>query len=180
MNKKLEDALSNVEMTYSDVVKLANDAVDNVCSSANELVEEIKLYSNSLTVDQIRDYILRLQLMAFQISEVKEKAAFKSEIAESLQKEAMAVSFNSLEGPVTTKEKISIISTSSETVSKALYGLISDLMRTKLDQLHRLVSVLQSILMSRMQETKFMNIGATSEVGQTFPPRGNMKLNENI
>ena len=42
---------------------------------------------NNLTVDQIRDYMVRLQLKAYEISEVKDKSAFKAEVAEILEKE---------------------------------------------------------------------------------------------
>jgi hypothetical protein len=57
-----------------------------------------------------------------------------------------------------------------------LYNLVANLLKTKLDQLHRLVDALKSILMSRMQETKFMNIGSTNEVPSTTGTR--VTLNE--
>jgi len=167
MNKKLENALTNVETTYGELVEIANSMLKPMFDPINQLVSQINATVNALTIEQIRDYILQLQLKAFEISETKEKAALKAELAETLQKEKFAVSFNSLEGSAAVKDKLALVETSSEFVSEALYNLVANLLRTKLDQLHRLVSTLTSILMSRMSEAKFMNIGSSADIPQT-------------
>ena len=98
MNKKLEEALQSVEMTYAELVQMANDMTKPLFGSIDEIVQAITATVNSLSIDQLRNYILSLQLKAFEISEIKEKAAVKAEIAETLQKESYAISFNALEG----------------------------------------------------------------------------------
>ena len=169
MNAKLETALTNVETTYGDLVEIANGMLKPLFDPINNLVSVINSTVNALSIEQIRDYILQLQLKAFEISETKEKAALKAELAETLQKEKFAVSFNKLEGSAAVKDKLALVEASAETVSEALYNLVANLLKTKVDQLHRLVDALKSILMSRMQETKFMNIGSSIEV----PPTNN-------
>jgi len=169
MNAKLETALTNVETTYGDLVEIANGMLKPLFDPINSLVSIINSTVNALSIEQIRDYILQLQLKAFEISETKEKAALKAELAETLQKEKFAVSFNKLEGSAAVKDKLALVEASAETVSEALYNLVANLLKTKVDQLHRLVDALKSILMSRMQETKFMNIGSSIEV----PPTNN-------
>ena len=169
MNAKLETALTNVETTYGDLVEIANGMLKPLFDPINNLVSVINSTVNALSIEQIRDYILQLQLKAFEISETKEKAALKAELAETLQKEKFAVSFNKLEGAAAVKDKLALVEASAETVSEALYNLVANLLKTKVDQLHRLVDALKSILMSRMQETKFMNIGSSIEV----PPTNN-------
>lgn len=172
MNTKLENALTNVETTYGELVEIADSMLKPMFNPINQLVNTINSTINALSIEQIRDYILQLQLKAFEISETKEKAALKAELAETLQKEKFAVSFNSLEGSAAVKEKLALVETSSEFVSEALYNLVANLLKTKVDQLHRLVSALTSVLMSRMSEAKFMNIGSNAEipatVGQTY------------
>lgn len=167
MNAKLETALTNVETTYGELVEIANSMLKPMFDPINQLVSQINATVNALTIEQIRDYILQLQLKAFEISETKEKAALKAELAETLQKEKYAVSFNSLEGSAAVKDKLALVETSSEFVSETLYNLVANLLKTKVDQLHRLVDALKSILMSRMQETKFMNIGSNAEIPPT-------------
>lgn len=167
MNAKLENALTNVETTYGELVEIANSMLKPLFDPINQLVSTINSTINALSIEQIRDYILQLQLKAFEISETKEKAALKAELAETLQKEKFAVSFNSLEGSAAVKEKLALVEASPEAVSETLYNLVANLLRTKLDQLHRLVDALKSVLMSRMQETKFMNIGSNAEIPAT-------------
>ena len=164
MEKKLEEALQRVELAYQDLVETANGALAPMLNPINELVTLINATVNALSIDQIRDYILKLQLKAFEISEIKEKAALKAELAETLQKEKFATSFNGFDGSAAVKEKLALIEASPETVSEAFYNLIANLLKTKVDQLHRLVAALTSILMSRMSEAKFMNSGTS--VGQ--------------
>lgn len=167
MEKKLEEALNNVEMTYQELVEIANDMLKPIIEPANMLVSEITSKVNCLTIEQIRDYILQLQLKAFELSEIKEKSAMKAELAEALQKEAFAVQFNSVDGAAAVKDKLATVGTSAETVSKALYNLTANLLKTKLDQCHRMVAALSSILVSRMQEAKFMNFGSASDIPVT-------------
>lgn len=164
MTDKLSNALNNVECTYKELVEISNNILDPIVGPANTLVSTVNAQINSLSIDQIRDFILQLQLKAFELAEIKEKAAMKAELSEALQKEKFATTFNGLDGSAAVKEKIALVESSSETVSTVLYELVSSLLKSKVDQLHRLVDCLKSILMSRMQETKFMNIGATAEV----------------
>lgn len=174
MNPKLEAALNNVEMSYSEVVFIANDSLKSILDPINDLVKTINAKSTSLSIDSLREYILQLQLKAFELSEIKEKSSLKAELSAALQKEAYAVQFNSMEGSAATKEKLAMAATSQEVIASALYNLVSNLLKTKLDQLHRLVDCLKSILMSRMQETKFMNVG----VDNNIPATKRMSLNE--
>ena len=180
MTTKLEEALQNVEMTYQELVQIANEMLAKIFDPVNLLVEEVSDKANNLTIDQIRDYLLKLQLKAFEISEIKEKSAFKADLAEALQKEAFAISFSSLEGTATVKEKLALMATSEQTVTETLYTLAANLLKAKVDQLHRLVAVLTSILMSRMSEAKFMNMGSDSNIPNTVSANGRTILTEVI
>ena len=176
MDLKLEQALANVESSYGELVGIANDFLRPTFTPIDELVSQINCQINALSIDQIRDYLLMLQLKAYGISEIKEKAALKAELAEILQKEHFAISFNGADGSAAVKDKLATVATSAETVTEALYTLIASLLKTKLDAVHRLVDVLKSILMSRMQEAKFMNVGASNEITPTT--NGRTTLNE--
>ena len=154
MKPSLNEALENVEMVYRDIADMSNDVLSEMFEPINSLMDEIKNDINNLGVDQIRDYMIRLQLKAYEISETKDKSAVKAEIAEILQKEKLARSFNEAEGSAAVKEKQAILEASAETVSESLYNLVASLLKTKLDSLYRMVDTLKSILMSKMQEAK--------------------------
>ena len=167
MTEKLNLALTKVQMTYEELVEVSNDMLAPIIEPINALVSEVNKNINALSIDQVRDFILRLQLKAYEISDIKEKSALKAELAEAVYKEKYATEFNLADGSATVKGNIATINASAETVSEALYNLVSSVLKTKLDQLHRLVDALKSILMSRMQEFKFMNIGTTADIPQT-------------
>lgn len=164
MNDKLSAALSEVETTYGELVEIANGILNPVFTPINEQVDQLRKNINSLTTDQLRTGILQMQLRAYEISELKEKAAMKAELADAIQKEKFAINFNGIDGSAAVKDKLALVATSAETASEVMYNLLANMLKTKLDQLHRLVDSMKSILMSRMQETKFMNIGTTSEI----------------
>jgi len=176
MNQKLETALTTVETQYRELVNIADDFLAPTFAPIDELVNQIDTRVNSLSVDQLREYLLMLQLKAYGISEMKERAALKAELAEITQKEHFAVSFNGADGSAAVKDKLATVATSAETATEALYTLVASLLKTKLDAIHRLVDVLKSILMSRMQEAKFMNIGASNDIAPTT--NGRITLNE--
>jgi len=176
MTEKLSAALDKVEMTYKDLVEIANGMLDPMFAPINDLVSRISANVNALPIDQIRNYILELQLKAFEISEIKEKATLKADLAEAIQREQFAISFNGMDGSAAVKDKLALVATSSEVLAETLYNLIANLLKTKIDQVHRLVDAMKSVLMSRMQETKFMNVGASGEIPGTT--NGRVILNE--
>lgn len=167
MDIKLEQALSQVETSYGELVAIANDFLKPSFAPIDSLVDVVNCHVNALSIDQLREYILMLQLKAYGIAEIKDKAALKAELAEILQKEHFAVRFNEADGSAAVKDKLATVATSAEIVAEALYTLIASLLKTKLDAIHRLVDVLKSILMSRMQEAKFMQVGASNEITPT-------------
>jgi hypothetical protein len=150
----LTEALDNVEMTYSDVVNISNDMLSPLFTPINKLVQEVDSKINALTAEEIRGFMMRLQLRAYEISEIKDKSTLKASLAETLRKEKYAMMFNEAQGTAGTKDNTALLAASEEIVVEALYNLVANLLRTKLDQLHRLIATLSSILISRMQEAK--------------------------
>ena len=150
----LNEALDKVELAYGDVVSIANDMLAPLFDPINKLVEEINGGINNFTVEEIRNYMMRLQLRAYEISETKEKSSLKAELAESLRKEKYALTFNEAQGTAGTKDNTALLAASEEIIVASLYKLVASLLKTKLDALHRLVDALKSVLMSKMQEAK--------------------------
>lgn len=167
MNDKLQEALERVETTYGELVEIANDIIGPIVKHANSLIENINSRAYSLTIEQIRDSILAVQLAAYQLAEVKEKSAMKAEVADALQKERFAINFNSVDGSAAVKDKLALVANAPEIATSALYNLIASLLKTKLDSLYRMVDSLKSILMSRMQETKFSQFSSNAEIPAT-------------
>lgn len=152
-NINVHNALESVEMTYSDLTEIANEMVSDFFEPANRIINELKDI-NSLTNDEIRNYMIRLSLAAYSLGEIKEKSALKAEIAQALRKESIARNYAESEGTASNKENTAILRSNQQIVAEALYNLIANLFRTKMDSCHRTVDVLKSVLMSRNMEAK--------------------------
>ena len=158
MEIKLQKALENVEMTYSDIVEIANDILSEFVKDVNDIISTITS-KEILTNDEIRMYMLKLSCKAFSFSEVKEKSSMKAEIAEAIRKEKYAKTFNSIEGTVAFKENSSTIEITNEILVECVHNLVSSLFKTKLDEIHRVVDTLRTILVSRNAEAKLSQDG---------------------
>lgn len=154
MAKNIQDALNNVEMGYSQLIEIGNDMLADLFDPINNVVNSIGEDINSLSIDNLKNYEWSLQHKAYQLSEVKEKSLMKAQIAETLRKEKYANQFNEAQGTAAVKENLALIGSSEETVVEVLYDYISSQLKTKVDQLHRIVDVIKNILMTRMQEAK--------------------------
>ena len=154
MRGNLELALENTEKTYGQLVEIANDIIDEYTKEINSLIKAAIAKAESLSNDDIRQLILQLALKSYTFSEVKEKSILKAECAEAIRKEAYASTFNSLDGSNAVRENNALVEVSDEVLTEAIYNLVASLLRTKLDEVHRVVDALKTILMSRMQEAK--------------------------
>ena len=158
MAKDLCKAISEVELTYEQIEQIANDIIKEPLDSVNQLVNEIQVNLPVMSADLLRDYMIKLQLAVFQISEIRDKSAAKAQCAEALRKEAYSTSFLIQEGTAGQKDANATIAISENIVTECLYDLVSNLVKTKIDQGLRLVDTLKSALVSRMQEAKISNM----------------------
>lgn len=151
---KLNIALDELEMSYKDIIEMANDIVGEAVADVDSIVNNI---SESMTNDEIRNTLLRLSMRSYSLGEFKEKATMKSELAETVRKQKYAIEFNGAEGSVAAKDNTAIISSAESVIVEVLYNLVSSLLKTKLDETHRCVATLQTILLTRLSEAKLSN-----------------------
>lgn len=159
--KDLTEALNDIQLTYEQVIEIANDIVKPYVVEVDKLIKDAVEGVNNLSNDDIRLLIINLSLKSYSFSEVKEKAGLKAECAETLRKEAYAIAYNGAEGAVAARDNAAIIGTSDRVVAESVYNLVSSLFKTKLDEIHRVIDSLKTVLMSRMAEAK-LSAGLTS------------------
>lgn len=151
---ELNKALDNVQLLYSDLATAASVIIDPYTSDINSIIDYVTKNVESMTNEDLRLYMMKLSLKGFTFSEIKEKSSLKAECAETLRKEAYAKNFNSAEGSVAFRENTAIINSSYEMLSETVYNLVANLFKVKLDEIHRVVDTMKTILMSRMQEAR--------------------------
>lgn len=159
MTPKFKAALEQVEMTYGEIVDIANSMLAGPFEEPNRIIDFIQSNVESMSVEMLRDCILRLQLAAYSLSELRDRSGVKATCAEAIKKEAYATSYIGQEGTAGVKDSNTTLAISENIVAQCLYDLVASLVKTKVDMLLRLVDSLKSILMSRMQEIK---LNATS------------------
>lgn len=152
--EKLNIALDELELSYRDIVDMATDIVGDTVKDVDKIIENI---SESMSNDDLRNTLLKLSLRAYSLGEFKEKATMKSELAETVRKQKYAIEFNGAEGSVAAKDNSAIISSAESVIVEVLYNLVSSLLKTKLDEAHRCVDTMKTILMSRLSEAKLSN-----------------------
>lgn len=153
MKRSLEEALKNTDTTYNELVEIANKMIRIYTGDIDKVIADVSNIEN-LTNDDIRNTMTKLSLKAYQFGDVKEKSSLKAECAEALRKEAYAKEFSLGDGSVASKDTNATLNISNEIMTEAIYNLVASLFKTKLDEIHRVVDTLKTVLMSRMQEAK--------------------------
>mgnify|MGYP007111668944 FL=1 len=159
MAKDLNKALEAVELTYGQIKEIADSMLAGPFEEPNRIVEMIQYNIESMSIEMLRDSILRLQLAVYSLSELRDRSGIKAVCAEAIKKEAYAASYIGQEGTAGVKDSNTTLAISENIVAQCLYDLVASLVKTKVDMCLRLIDSLKSILMSRMQEAK---ISATS------------------
>lgn len=157
MAKDLNKALGEVDITYDQIIQMSNDILADLFQPIDETVEEISKNIENLSIEMVTKYMLDLQIKAFRLSELRDKAAAKAECAEAVRKEAYAKSFIGQEGTATVKESNATLEISENIIVETLHELVSSLVKTKVDHTLRMIDTLKSILYNRMQEVKINN-----------------------
>ena len=158
MTSAVAKALESVDKIYDDLLEVANDIFESTTKEIDGLMAGAYNDIEKMSNDAIRDLMLRLSLKSYTFSEIKEKSAFKATIGEITRKEAYANNFNNSEGTVAVRENTAIIETSAEIIAEEIYSLVANMLKTKLDEIHRVVNTLQTVLMTRMQEAKLTTV----------------------
>lgn len=153
----LTEALDSVEMTYHELNQIANDITKEFLDPVNELITDIRSNVNNLSNEQIRNYMIQLAVTSFTLGEIKEKSSLKADCAEALKKEAIAKRYSEAEGTSAARDYEATLNSTSEIVGEALFNLVANLFKTKLESCYRLIDVMKSVLLTRNQEAKLTN-----------------------
>lgn len=153
----IQAALDAVDMSYDEIIQIVDDTRETVLHEVDALIQEIRENIQDMSNDKIRDTLMRLSLQSYTFSSIKDKAAFKASLAESLRKEAYAKAFGNAVGTVAQKDGQALLDTSSQAIAEKIHDLMADLFKTSLDEIHRSVDVLKTVLMSRLTEAKLVS-----------------------
>lgn len=157
-DEELDSTMQEVKDTYKSLWKLAESLLKNYTLKIDNLIKPLKSADvEQMTTGQIRQILFNLSITAFDLGELKDKSSWTYELAEIIKDEAFAISYNVSEGSVAQRNNNATITISKENAVSSLYKMISAILKTKLDECHRIVDALKSILISRASDQKLMN-----------------------
>ena len=154
MNEKIEQANKDVNEIYNELSEAVKEVVQEITKPVDDIVKELSKGINLFSNSELWDFQLRLGIEAYKLSNVKEQSSLKDACAEALYKESLAKSFSESTGAVEAKKQTSILASTSKQAVSMLYSSISNILKTKLDEVHRLINILQGIQISRAAEAK--------------------------
>ena len=153
----VQAALDAVDMTYSELIDIVNDTRKSVMEDCDLLIEDVSNNIQDMSNDKIRDTLMRLSLKSYYLASIKDKSAFKANLAETIRKEAYAKAFGNAVGTVAQKDGQALLDTSSQAVAEKIHDLMADLFKSSTDEIHRTIDVLKTVLMSRLSEAKLVS-----------------------
>lgn len=154
----LTNAMAVCDVTYNELVAVANGIIERCTSKLDEVVGTIYGGTEGISNEAVRQAMLNLSLLSYSFSEIKEKAAMKAECAEVLRKEKYAKQFNNADGSVASRENTATLNVSEEILVETIYNMVASVLKVKLDEAHRVVDTLKSVLTSRLAEAKLASV----------------------
>lgn len=150
-------AKSDVQSMFDSLAPIVLEVAGKYSKEADKLIDKL-VNANSFTNEELREAILQLSIEAYMFSMSKDASILKQDCATTLLKESQAKLYNATQGTQVVRQNQSIVDSVDKQVVNMLYSAVANMMKTKLDEIHRLLNTLNSILISRNAEAK-LNAG---------------------
>ena len=154
MDIKIDQANTDVNEVYFQLSDAVKDTVAEIVKPIDDIVKELSKGINLFSNTELWDFQLRLGIESYKLANIKEQSSLKEACAEALYKEGLAKAYSEAAGAAETKKQASILATIEKQAVSILYASVSSLLKTKLDEAHRLVNIIQNIQISRAAEAK--------------------------
>lgn len=148
------DERKSVEEMYRDLVVIGNELVSKNTAEVDKIIDKFKSNYEFMTNEELRAIAMQLQIEAYYFGQKKDRAVLKQACADALCKEKMAKSYATATGTAANKQNIATIEASDSAAVKMLYEMVANMMKTKLDEIHRLGGVINNVIISRNAEAK--------------------------
>lgn len=154
MDDKLVQANAAVAAAYNQLAEVYKETLSNISKPLDDIISKlskgIQLFSNS----DLWELQLELGVEAYRLGNIKDQSSLKDMCATALYKEKQARVYSEAQGTSEAKKQQSVIDTVGEQAISMLYSALANALKTKCDEAHRLVNIIQSIQISRAAEAK--------------------------
>ena len=136
----IEQARKECRHVYLQLQPIAKEAVEKYSKPIDTIVKEMSKLE-SMTDEEIRQLMMRLSIECYFFGNYTAESSLMSDCATAT-------------GTQAEKTSIATINSMDKQAVSSLYKMVKDLMSVKLDEAHRLVNTLNSVLISRSAEKK--------------------------
>lgn len=163
-----EEVRKEVDTTYKYLGKIAKDLVKQHTKEIDDIIRDL-INVEIKTDNQLRNDMLKLSCLAYNLAEIKEHANLRADCSTALYKEKQALEFSNVIGTQQQKHQHSVIASLDNQAVQILYNSVAKLFSTKLDETHRVVNTLNGILIGRMSAQKQQRTEMSSTSLETEP-----------
>lgn len=159
----IKDANKELTDTYSQLRPIVDSVVSKNAKPIDDIIKKIrKVDLSGIDNMDIKNYMLQLSIETYYFSTIKDMAILKQEISNALLKEGIANTYNGTIGTQNARNNQAIVDNLDKQTVNMLYNAVSNNMKSKLDEAHRMINVLQNILISNNAEAK-LKVTSTTE-----------------
>lgn len=155
---EMKDMYAYVEPIVKSIVQKHTKEVDKIIKNIKDNLEK------TLTHTELYKLITQLSVECYYMSSDKDNALLRQECAETLLKAKQADVYDTSTGTQQARSNKSIIETTDKQVVSIIHRSVANHLKTKLDEAHRMCSVLNNVLISKNAENKFKSGAVGSPV----------------
>lgn len=150
---EIEQARKECQHVFLQLKPLAKEAVLKYSGPIDDIVKKMSKL-DSMSDEEIRQTMMKLSIECYFFGNYTAESALMSDCASVLYKEKNAREYSTATGTQVEKNSVATINSMDKQAVSSLYKMVKDLMGIKLDEAHRLINTLNSVLISRSAEKK--------------------------
>ena len=159
----LQEVQKRVDDTYRSLGQIVLDLTNKYTKDIDSIIQKVSNDVETRTNKELQTDVLKLSCLAYSLGDVMEHANLKSECANALLKEENAQQYIASEGSVENKKNNALLATTNEQAVNMMYETVASLLKTKLNETHRVVDSIKNILILRSAEAKMQNVSNNIE-----------------
>ena len=150
----LDNAYSETDEVVNNLSEVVGSITRDITAELDSLIAKLRKGVDTFSNSDLREIMACISVETYYIGVAKEQSSLRDACATALYKESVAKAFAAAPGAVETKKQQAVKDTMDKQAVSILYTTVTNLLKTKIDEAHRIVSVINGILMSRASDAK--------------------------
>lgn len=150
----LDNAYAETDEVVNSLGEVVGSITRDITAELDNQIAKLKKGVDTFSNGDLREIMACISVETYYVGIAKEQSSLRDACATALYKEGMAKVFAVAPGAVEAKKQQAVTGTMDKQAVSILYTTVTNLLKTKIDEAHRIVSVINGILMSRASDAK--------------------------